>query len=372
MKTAIGYDARPHGRHGELIVGEQFICFKDGKYFGKMISSNATVLNSFMPNVPQSLGGPGLTRQLYFCEFLVRLITVILEQGSTNTSSNLPQLGQPDQVSDLAAAVSMLTTKAGKASTLAEVTSTARQQKEACEDEVELLFTVPTVLHHVVNSWYWSRPGLVPDEKGKSWPLDDDKFISPVFFEAVQQPCKSLGIWTYITSLLDRFETTTDPAYQHLILQALSNACHLEYGRAQEQLRRHVRTGTGSEYFKRLTPVDSTGYAVVEPRDPDELTRADPQLKYLMNLCLSRTSAKDAVDWVVKLCDLHEGFPEEAARLQEREFEALSAMINILSFNRDLSAVVTVPAVCPQGTYVQLAVQGREQEAGHRQEEQPA
>jgi hypothetical protein len=345
MKRAMGYDARPHGRHGELISGEQFICFKDGNYFGKVISGNATVLNGFKPNVPRSLGGPGLARQLHFHEFLVRLITVILEQGSTNTGSNLPRPGQPDQISDLAVAISMLTTKAGKASTLADVASTARQQKEACEDEVELLLTVPTVLHHVVNSWYWSRPGLVPDEKGKSWALDDDKFISPVFFEAVQQPCKSLAIWTYIASLLDQLDTTTESAYQHLILQALSNACHLEYGRVQDQLRRHVRTGTGSDYFQRLTPVDSTGYAVVEPTDPDELTRADPQLKYLMNLCLSRTSAKDAVDWVVKLCDLHDGFPEEAARLQEREFEALSAMINILSFHRDLAAVVTVPAV---------------------------
>ena len=47
----------------------------------------------------------------------------------------------------------------------------------------------------------------------------------------------------------------------------------------------------------------------------EDLTRADPQLHYMLRLCQSETNASKAVDWIKNLSELHETHPMEREKL---------------------------------------------------------
>jgi hypothetical protein len=84
---------------------------------------------------------------------------------------------------------------------------------------------------------------------------------------------KGAAIWNYIGRLVELLcSSTLDKAYRAIVLQEISNTCHLEYRRAQAIFKRHVQTASGSKWFKRVSNVyDDVGNARVTMRgDPAE------------------------------------------------------------------------------------------------------
>ncbi|KAH6604786.1 ipa protein [Trichoderma cornu-damae] len=318
----------------------------------KILSQHEEALAALSPAIragvciPQSTGELVLKRQVALLQTFNILIEDILDLGS-QTRSNKQRPKKSQQAAS--AALSKLTIQERpKKLSLPDLITAAQDQKDSLEEFLSLLSAEPVVLAHAVNVWFFSRPELVTDERGRHLPVHTDKYISGALFEAVHSAIKGATIWNYVCRLLELLKNSTaDKVYRPIILQEISNLCHLEYSRARARFVRHVQTGIGFKYFKRSAgSFDDAGNAKVSMRiQPEELTRADPQLHYVLRLCQSQTTASKAVEWIKKLSDLYESHPVDRGKLHEREIDALGDLIVITAFIQDLSPVISMPAL---------------------------
>ncbi|MCJ1360101.1 MAG: hypothetical protein MMC33_010104 [Icmadophila ericetorum] len=328
--------------------------FLDDEKYGQsfeVLSDRARILEGFQPAIraglciPQSTGELILQRQVTLLQSLNIMIEDILDQGSKSRDRK----ERPKKSNAVALTVlskPSIHTPSTKLS-LPQLVSSALDQRDLLKDYLGLLSTEPVVLSHAVNIWFFSRPELLPDEKGRRMPVHTDRYISGAFFETIHGTVKAAATWDYTSRLLEFLESrASDKVYRAIILQELSNICHLEYSRAQAIFKRYVQSGTGSEWFYRLSNVhDKGGNTRVAMRDnPEKLTRADPQLHYILRLCQSQTNASEAVEWLKKLGGLHESHPMEREKLDEREVDALYDLAVIIEFIKDLSSAISMPS----------------------------
>jgi hypothetical protein len=326
--------------------------FIDGDTYGqsfKIIKDHDATLAGFQPAIragvciPQSTGELVLLRQLYLLQCLNIMIDDILDVGSTTRSQKV----LPKKSADAAtAALAKISIQAPPMKLdLPDLIASAADQRSSLEDTLNLVCTESVVLTHAVNIWFYSRRELVPDEKGRMLPAHTDKYISGAFLEAVHSAIKGAAIWNYMCRLLELLETSADKSHRAIILQEVSNICHLEYTRVQALFKRHVSTASGSKWFKRVSNVYDNGNARVTMKgDPELLMRENPQLLYMLRLCQPETTAAKAIDWIKKLDDLHRAHPLEREAMAEREADALSDMAIIVSFVQSLSPVISMPA----------------------------
>ncbi|KAJ4054606.1 hypothetical protein NW761_000194 [Fusarium oxysporum] len=292
--------------------------------------------------IPRSLGELVLQRQITILQLLNVIIEDILDQGSQTRNR-----GGPKKQFKNAPLSESASKQATVKLTPQEVAAIASDHKSSLEEYLFLLRTEPTVLCPGVNVQFFSRPELVPDEKGRSLPVHTDKYIGPAVLETIHHAVQGIAIWECITGLLDLLEKqSTDKLYKSTILQELSNMCHFEYARTQALFKRQVSTGTGSKWFKRISNAyDSSGNAKVSMKGkPEELTRSDPQLHYLLRLCQPETTVTKAVEWMEKLSDLYKAHPLEREKLDERGSRTLHDVAAIVAFVQDLSAVHSFPS----------------------------
>lgn len=89
---------------------------------------------------------------------------------------------------------------------------------------------------------------------------------------------------------------------------------------------------------------DNAGNARVAMKgNPDDLTRTNPQLHYMLRLCQPETTAPKAVDWITKLGNLRQAHPMERDKLEEREVDSLCDLAVIIGFVKDLSPAISMP-----------------------------
>lgn len=273
--------------------------FYDGKY-GESFTVQPKHLDEVMKGlriavdhgvlIPRSLGELVLQRQITILQLLNVMIEDILDQGSQIRNRDGPKKQFKN---------APLSESASKHATVKltpqEVAAIASDQKSSLEEYLSLLRTEPTVLCPGVNVQFFSRPELVPDEKGRSLPVHTDKYIGPAVLETIHHAVQCIAIWECITGLLDLLEKqSTDKLYKSTILQELSNMCHFEYARTQALFKRQVSTGTGSKWFKRISNAyDNSGNAKISMKGKsEELTRSDPQLHYFLRLCQPETTVR--------------------------------------------------------------------------------
>ncbi|ENH63844.1 hypothetical protein FOC1_g10007984 [Fusarium oxysporum f. sp. cubense race 1] len=122
--------------------------------------------------IPQSLGELVLQRQIDILQLLNVMIEDILDQGSQTRNRDGPKKQFKN---------APLSESASKQATVKftpqEVAAIASDQKSSLEEYLSLLRTEPTVLCPGVNVQFFSRPELVPDEKGRSLPVHTDKSV---------------------------------------------------------------------------------------------------------------------------------------------------------------------------------------------------
>lgn len=330
-----------------------FTFFLDAERYGQSFEVlSDDVLEGFEPAIraglciPRSTGELILQRQITLLQSLNIMIEDILDQGSK--SRDRTERPKKSNVMKSATLSKLLIHTPSTKLSLPELLSCALDQRELLKEYLSLLSTEPVVLAHAVNIRFFSRPELVPDEKGRRLPVHTDRYISGAFFEALHDAIKAAATWDYISRLLELLKSHAsdkDKVYRAIILQELSNICHLEYGRAQAIFKRHVQSDTGSGWFYRLSNVhDKGGNTRVAMRDnPEKLTRADPQLHYILRLCQSQANASEAVEWLKKLSGLHESHPMEREKLGETEVDALYDLAVIIEFIKDFSSTISMP-----------------------------
>ena len=328
--------------------------FMDDSSYGKsfrILQKKEETLAGFAPAIragvciPQSHGELVLHRQDTLLQSLVIIIDDILEEGSkTRKQGNAPKA---DNSAALAGAFSKLSTqpKQGKLS-IHDLISSVQDYRSALEERLDLVSSEPIVLAHDVNHYFFTRPELVPDEKGRIPGVHTDDYISGAVLDALRNAVQASATWQYIDQLLGLLNTNPDKVYRPIIVQEISNLCHLEYTRAQQAFKRRVQTDLGMKWFKRVSNVyDKAGNVRVTIKgNPEDLTRSDPQLHYLLRLCQPETTAAKAIDWLQKLGDLHSSHPEERDRLQAREVESLANLAIITAFISDITPTISMPA----------------------------
>ncbi|KAI7279036.1 hypothetical protein KC345_g5595 [Hortaea werneckii] len=216
------------------------------------------------------------------------------------------------------------------------------EQKLASEDYLELLRGEPVVLHQAVQKTNYSRPELVPDELGRILPLITDIYIGRAFFEVISTALQVIVTWDYIVRLVHMLDGLEDKVKRPLLIQELSNVCHLEYRRAQIAFQREMslRPGVAGSKFRRIT---SGGHSRVAIKGkPSDVTTTDPQLHYILRLCHTDTNHKDAVQWIQKLDDHNTQHADDRQRLSETQVFALGDLAIIVNFMQSLSSCLAM------------------------------
>ncbi|PKS05935.1 hypothetical protein jhhlp_007768 [Lomentospora prolificans] len=330
--------------------------FMDENSYGQSFEVRPDHLKTFLTSmkaavnagfcVPKAMGEFILHRQTTMLQLLNVMVDDVLEEGS-KTKDKSEMKKKPAKAA--ATAMSRLTISDAPAKlSPPELVTAARDQKESLEEYLSLVTHEPVVLAHATNLWFYSRPELIADEKGRRLPVHGDKYISAAVLEAVKSTVQAVAIWDYLTSLLDLLEKhNKDKVYRVILLQEIANVCYLEYDRAQAVFKRQVHTASGAKYFKRVSSVvDKSGNARVSMKvNPQEFTRSDPQLHYILRLCQPETTAAKAIEWAKKLGELHLAEPEEREKLTERESEPLYDLMIIISFIQDLSSAISIPSL---------------------------
>ncbi|KAJ8066791.1 hypothetical protein OCU04_004178 [Sclerotinia nivalis] len=298
--------------------------------------------------VPQEVGEFVLTRQLYILSQLNILVADILEIGST-TKSTKPRPRKPEEA--VVSALSNLSVVHNQENlSLDDIINSSLDQKTAMNDYLVLCCSESVVLHHMVNVWFFSRPELVPDEKGRIFPVLGDKYINISIFELIHNAATGVANWDYIHRLLQLLsERPNDKIANAILLQEISNVAHLEFSRVQKVFKRYVALGTGSKYFRRVSGKYDHGFArVLLKQNPELLTRENPQLSYIFRLCSSETDAAKSVTWIKKLDDLYRLHPTERSEVHDGVLDAFDDLAVIASFVQALSATVTLPPRNPR------------------------
>ncbi|KAF2869498.1 hypothetical protein BDV95DRAFT_577534 [Massariosphaeria phaeospora] len=295
--------------------------------------------------VPQAIGELILTRQNLLLQHLNIAIEHILDTSST-TRVQTERPKKPAKVAT-AALAKLSFHSSPKKLELSDLVDSSLDQKSSLEDYIHLISTEPTVLAHEVNLWFFTRPELVADEKGRSMPVHTDRYISEAVFDAVHSAIKTAAVWNYLSRLLALLQGSADKQLRAIVLQEVSNTCHLEYTRAQALLKRNVSAYSGgSKWFKRTSTVRKDGIVRVSmKRSPESLTVENPQLHYMLRLCQDETDWSGSALWLQKLEDLHRAHPLEIDKMSEREFDSLGELAVIVTFIQSVSSVVQLPEV---------------------------
>jgi hypothetical protein len=273
-KTGIRY---PGASKGELTA------FFDNEKYGMSVRPAPGFTGLRTPNadlfvIPHEIGGLILVRQQYLLQFLNHTVEEILDLGSETRTTKAPEK-IPQEA--LATAFTNLSVKPKPLkSSLPEVRMQAMESRAALEDCLHLLRSEPVVLNQAVNTAYWCRAELVPDDRGRILPVITDRHLSAAFFDSVATAVKTVAIWDYILRLLQLLEGGIDKVKRGLIMQELSNICHLEFRRAQENFKRNVapQVHVAGKRFKRMTDKASGQSKIGMKGQPADCTVSDPQL----------------------------------------------------------------------------------------------
>ncbi|PLB45801.1 hypothetical protein P170DRAFT_512426 [Aspergillus steynii IBT 23096] len=330
-----------------------YTMFMDGPQYGwsfEVTGNKDEVMAPFQPAIrarlclPQSVGELVLERQMYMMQGLTILIDDILDQGS-KTRDRKQKPKRSDNVAT--EALSKLNIRGSPPKpTLPDLIASAQDQQESQREFLNLLTNEPTVLAHAVNIWFFSRPELLPDEKGRRLPVHTDKYTSASTFEAVHSSIKDAAIWKYLARLLGLLNiSTADKTHRTLVLQELSNICQLELTRAQALFKRYVQIGTGSKWFKRNSNSSNSGkppQATIKGNLENLLT-TDPRLYYMLRLCQPKLSVSNATNWIKKLSEILDAKPMQREDLTPQEVDSLGELAIIIGFIQDVSSVFPLP-----------------------------
>lgn len=293
--------------------------------------------------VSQEVGEFVLARQLHTLMHLNVLVTDILDVGSTTKSTKTRPKKSNEAVISALSNLSIVHCR-DKLS-LDDIINNSLAQKTAVGDYLVLCCSESVILQHMVNVWYFSRPELIPDEKGRILPWLADKYINTSIFELIHNMATGAATWDYMHRLLQLLaEKPNDKIASTILLQEASNVAHLEFYRLQKVFKRYAALGIGTKYFKRVSGKYDDGFARVSlKQDPELLTRENPQLSYMLRLCSPGIDVTNAHPWIKKLDDLYRLHPIQRSELHDDVLDAFGDLVVIVSFVENLSAAVTLP-----------------------------
>ncbi|TEY73031.1 hypothetical protein BOTCAL_0084g00100 [Botryotinia calthae] len=329
------------GFYDDETYGQSFKAINAAKYHEITTELASAFGNNAV--IPQEAGEFVLSRQLQTLTNLNVLVTDILDVGST-TKSTKPRPNKPNEAVFSALSNLSIIHNQEKLS-LDDIINNTLDQKTAAGDYLLLCCSEAVILQHMVNGWYFSRPELVPDEKGRILPWLADKYINTSIFELIHNMATGAATWDYMHRLLQVLaEKPDDKIARTILLQEVSNVAHLEFCRAQKDFKRYAALGKNTKYFKRVSGKYDDGFArVLLKQDPELLTRKNTQLSYVLRLCSPGIDVTNALPWIKKLDNLYRLHPIERSEVHDGVLDAFGDLVVIVSFVENLSTAVTLP-----------------------------
>ncbi|KAM7198392.1 hypothetical protein V8F20_006153 [Naviculisporaceae sp. PSN 640] len=226
-------------------------------------------------------------------------------------------------------------------------------QRDAADGYLWMLRTEPSILAHAVNDAFFSRPELVPGDKGSN-PLalvpDRHKSMSSAFFDVIFNAIRTVAVWRYLEHLIEYLEAQASPenkACHAVILREIANVAHLKYSHDKASLKRHVQAGIGINCFKRLPDSQdvSGNPRVVMKGDPAKIARGNKQLQLLLRLCQDETTLSKATECLKSLSELHDKHQHVLNKLAVGVFNALMKLHSVTEFIQQITAVMSLPSV---------------------------
>lgn len=141
-----------------------------------------------------------MERQLHTLQILNILVEDILDIGSKTRETKVLPKKLEHAALDALSKLSIVQDRG--VTSLKSLLDSARDQKSSLDDYLNLCRSEPVFLAHMVNLWFFTRPELVQDERGRILPLITDKYISIVVFEMIHNAVTGAAIWDYICRLL--------------------------------------------------------------------------------------------------------------------------------------------------------------------------
>ena len=299
--------------------------------------------------VPQSTGELILSRQMYILQALNSLVEDILDGSSTRNKGKTAKRSKATvegQLSSLSIAP-----KPQKLS-MKDLQMSSMDIHSSILEHLTLCRTEPSYLAHNLNLWFFSRPELLADEKGRHLPMHTDKYISLSFFDLIHEAVAGPTTWDYPHRLLQLLDSQPnhDKVRRNVILQEISSVCHLEFTRVQALFKRDVQIGCGSKLFKRVSGALENGKPKTSMKmKPDALAGEDKLLHCVMKLCQPETTALGAIDWIQKLDGLIKSSPHEMGRLNETEFDHFSDLAAVALFTKAAASTLSLPPAKKKG-----------------------
>lgn len=265
---------------------DHFMVFRIAEGYGRVMKLNvpysvfrerAPILISSGLCVPAATGELILQRQKSLLQFLNHLVEETLDLGPETRGQHDSTKARDTTVAVTTALSVMRLEPPTQKLSLADVLSQCLEQKLALEDYLHLLQNEPQVLDSGAMSMYYSRPELVPDERGRINPAMTDVHLSAALDEMVTSAVQAIADWDHILRLLQLLESFSSKSKRPIILDELANACHLEYRRAQAALKRQMSSpfSFASKSFQRNGTSQDMPKIKIKGR-PADWTVADP------------------------------------------------------------------------------------------------
>lgn len=106
-----------------------------------------------------------------------------------------------------------------------------------------------------------------------------------------------------------------------------------------------MQCGSGLKYFRRNSKVyDGNTPRVILKIKPEALTRENPQLHYILRLCLAETNSSMAITWIKKLDDLHRSHPGQRDEMLDEEVESFGHLAVTAALLQNLSDCLPLPS----------------------------
>ncbi|EQL01850.1 ipa protein [Ophiocordyceps sinensis CO18] len=330
-------------KHNRFVDGQKYgMVFEvfPGSYQAEVLD----VVGTSLQFASWPIGSLILLRQFILSNGLRSIFQTLVEEASKPRPES-----EPPQTSDkaaIAAPPEPIVQAPPAKFALSDLVVSARDQRDSHDENLELLRTEPLVLIWSIESCLHSQPEAIADEQGHRCLSRTDSQVLAAIFQTVHAANQSAGTWSYIVRLLELLESCdADQAYRRTLLQEITNACHVEYIRAQALFRQHVQTATAIQCFERASnALDEAGNPRVSMiGDLEDLAHSDAQLYYVLRLCQPDTNAARAAYWIAQLDALHQADPPERERLTMRETRALWDLFIIIQLIQNLSLLTSMP-----------------------------
>ena len=226
--------------------------------------------------------------------------------------------------------------------------SMAQFQETISTDHVDVMISQPDAFMREMQDWLHTQPEFVPNGKEPAQRKTPGQEISTAVFDAVNNAVQACAVWTYTVHLIDMLQGSSPEDDRGIILQELSNTCHLNYKRSQGMLRRYMALNTlmgGHKWFRRTSKTNNDGTIHVSLQTNIEtLADENPQLYYLLRLCQGETTWIQAVTWLQKIGPRHKPHPEQEKVITNLVYDALGNIAILVTILQALSTVVPFPA----------------------------